>query len=140
MRDKDHPLYNRWKGIKKRCHPKAEYGKLGITVCERWKYFKNFLADMGLPPTPEHTLDRIDNSKGYEPGNVRWANHKQQMTNRVHNPARFLVIDGIDASVRQHAKRLGVPYSTVKKRIMRGWDAREALLLPPKNSSRKSKG
>ena len=48
------------------------YGGRGITVCEQWSRYANFIADMGLPPSPEAQLDRIDNDRGYEPGNVRW--------------------------------------------------------------------
>jgi len=121
---------SRYKTLKRRCQPDGEYGRLGLTLHPTWATYVAFKRDMGLPPSDEHTLDRIDNLKGYEPGNVRWATRKEQLTNRQHNPARFVVIDGIDDSVRAHCKRLGVSYSTVKKRIMRGWDAKDAILTP----------
>jgi len=58
------------------------YGGRGIKVCERWHKFENFLADMGMPPNSKLELDRIDNARGYEPGNVRWTDEVIQLRNQ----------------------------------------------------------
>jgi hypothetical protein len=78
--------YSTWRGMIQRCtNPNASkykyYGGLGVTVCERWRTFENFLADMGQAPKGR-TLDRFPNNAGdYEPGNVRWATCSEQAHN-----------------------------------------------------------
>lgn len=78
--------WKRWVAMKRRCNDPAKassYLDRGIAVCESWKNnFKAFLNDMGECPSDKHTLDRIDNDRGYEPGNCRWATMKEQCQNR----------------------------------------------------------
>jgi hypothetical protein len=77
----------------------ARYHSKGITVCKKWLHsFEAFLADIGKRPSKNHSIDRIDDSRGYEPGNVRWATWSQQMKNRVPTK-RFL------AAVRKNAAK-----------------------------------
>ena len=81
------PEYVSWHGMKRRClnsnHQHfAYYGGRGITVDPAWMAFSNFLADMGPKPTPKHSIERLDNAKGYCKENCVWATHTDQMRNR----------------------------------------------------------
>jgi hypothetical protein len=101
---KINPLAARWHGIMGRCYNStnksyADYGGRGITACERWRTKEHFISDILSSigrPSAGMSLDRIDNSLGYAPGNVRWANSKQQRANR--RPCRAYKISSANKS------------------------------------------
>lgn len=134
--------YRLWQGIIQRCtNPGAQhyarYGGRGIRVAVRWqKSFEVFLADVGFAPTAAHTLDRINNDKGYTPSNVRWATRKEQANNRSTN--LFDVVHGGPRTLAEISALYGVKYHVVTQRYRRGLRG-EALVQPKMKSGRKPK-
>lgn len=117
------PLYKRWRYMMTRCtNPKRvqwkDYGGRGIQVCKRWQKFENFAADMGKPPTPNHSLDRINNDSDYKPSNCRWATQKEQRR----NTRRALFIDTPAGTmfVAEAAEKYGVSRKTLARRAAKG--------------------
>lgn len=126
------PAYRRWYNIKSRCeNPRNEkfsdYGGRGVSLCERWQQFDNFVADMGDPPSPTHTVGRKDNNGPYSPENCRWETPEQQANNRRTN----VLIEG--QTMAQHARALGMAPETIAYRLRIGVDA-----LNPKRQRRKN--
>lgn len=128
------PEYKNWFAMKARCtDPKHSayrwYGARGITVCDAWRdSFQAFLSDVGERPTRQHTLDRIDNERGYEPGNVRWATRTEQMRNTRTN--RWLEFNGERLVIQDWARRIGISQATLHQRLQRGWPLEHALAAP----------
>ncbi len=123
------PTYASWASMHARCKGTASnpkhYVEKGVKVCESWRNFRNFLADMGERPDGM-TLDRFPNRDGnYEPGNCRWASKKQQSRNR--SSARILVVNGETASIAEWSERTGVNEATIRGRLKRGWTAEQAI-------------
>lgn len=132
-RTKEHRV---WQNMIYRCHTKtsrqyADYGGRGIKVCARWrKSFSAFLEDMGPAPSPKHSLDRLDNDKGYGPGNCRWATPKEQQNNRRAN--RPLEYKGEKRNLCEWAERFGLDKATLHGRLRRGWSVARSLETPPR--------
>ena len=117
------PLYYIWASMKKRCNNKKTssypyYGGRGISVCESWEKFENFLADMGGTWREGLELDRIDNDGNYEPDNCRWVTHIENSNNRSN--AKRLETPWGRISIMEAAEKSGIPQQTLRMRIRRG--------------------
>lgn len=133
------PEYDVWQAMLARCrnpqNPRfAKYGGRGIKVCDSWLDYGAFIADMGPRPTLAHSLDRIDNDGGYEPGNCRWATPHQQMTNR--SVTRMVEIEGQSVPLATLAKLCGIPANTLRFRILKGWPLVDAMTKPVRAKAR----
>lgn len=131
---KDSPEYISWSAMRSRCYRTTDksydrYGGRGIRVCDEWRdSFEAFIADMGLKPSPDMSIDRIDNDGDYDPSNCRWATHVEQNHNRSNNS--WLVIDGVRGLACDWSKVSGICEATINRRALRGWDARRAVYQP----------
>lgn len=124
-----HPLYWLWQGMKNRCKNPNNvgwkwYGGKGIKVCDRWQIFENFVADMGERPK-NASVDRIDASKDYGPGNCRWATPKEQGRNKP--DTIHLVIDGHTYVARELADISGLKVDTMINRANAGLSYAEVM-------------
>jgi hypothetical protein len=101
------------------------YGARGITICERWSTFENFLADMGPKPSNQHSIERVENHIGYGPENCVWATAKRQSNNTRKTIRVF--INGSSMSLTEACRLLSVPYQTAWRRVKQGWMVEQAL-------------
>jgi len=129
------PEYQAWQSMKNRCfNPNtkyySDYGGRGIGVCDRWKNSsENFLADMGLKPTPKHSLDRIDNDGDYCLDNCRWATKAEQENNKRTNKP-LITIGNKTYTIVQWAKKMGFSASVIQGRLDMGWSKYKAVMTP----------
>jgi hypothetical protein len=134
-----HREYQSLSDAKQRCHnPKHRhyclYGKRGIEVCPEWRSdcgFDHFMDHIGPKPDPKLTLDRINNDKGYEPGNVRWVSMSVQNNNRRQRKAETLTYNNETLTYIQWASKTGISCQTLKHRIKKqSMDIGLALTTP----------
>lgn len=123
--------YNVWTLMWRRCTNKKlasyrHYGGRGITVCDRWRKFENFFADMGRRPIGR-TIDRKNNNDGYSPENCVWSTWREQQNNRRSN--RWITIGGVKRTMSQWARIKGLNVGTVFSRLKRGCCPEDAIKL-----------
>jgi hypothetical protein len=126
-------LYTAWMNVRQRCrnqnHPAYKnYGGRGVGYDPSWDCYEVFCAEVGNPPSPTHSLDRIDNSKGYEKNNVRWATRAVQSRNTRQNI--FVEIDGSIKCLYDWCEEYGISAGSVYRRLLKGEDIVSALTRP----------
>lgn len=126
------PEYAVWRAMLQRCEDKNQpfffrYGGRGISVCERWHSFENFIADMGRRPSSMHTIERGRNDGNYEPSNCYWATRKEQARNR--SSSRIVTIAGVSKTLAEWSEISGIRSVTIAWRLRHGYP--ESLLLSP---------
>lgn len=125
--------YRIWGGIINRCTSErskdwANYGGRGITVCDRWRTFENFLADMGTRPAHSMSVDRIDNNGPYAPGNCRWSTSKVQTRNSRANV--LYAYAGRTMPLCDWADESGINRFTFYWRFKQGWRGHRLFARP----------
>lgn len=127
-------VYCVWSNIIQRCTNEKNkhfknYGGRGITVCRAWREsFIEFHKAVGNPPSSSHTIDRIDNEKGYEPGNVQWVTRKANQRNRRNT--KYVFSNGERVPLTKACEDLGVSSDLVRNRLVWGWSFEEAVKVP----------
>jgi len=143
--NKPTPTHQSWSDMIKRCTNKKSkfyknYGGRGIKVCERWKTFENFKADMGERPSKKHTLNRINNDGNYEPGNCNWATKREQSINRRN--VKLITLNNKTLCLTEWAEIKASEwkisdyhriYAMFTGRIRMGWNIEKTINTPPRD-------
>ena len=117
------PEYGTWQNIQQRCENSknknfSSYGGRGITVSPEWSEFDVFFADMGQRPSSDHSIERINNSKGYSKDNCKWATRSEQQRNKRSN-SRVLYHGDIFV-MAEFAEKFGFKRDTLYHWVNRG--------------------
>jgi len=131
--------YKAWKAMRARCLSVRRwdyplYGGRGITFDPEWNDFAKFYEYMGPKPSKAHSLERLDRDAHYEPGNVVWADHKQQNRNTRRN--RMLTMQGETRCLAEWAEIKGINSDVVHSRLRRGWSVENALTIQPRHKAK----
>lgn len=124
-----------WVAMLDRCNRETHpffhrYGGRGISVCERWHDYANFISDVGIRPSKKHSLDRINNDGNYEPSNCRWATQKVQLRNTSVN--RIIEFNGQSKCLVEWSEETGISAAAIKMRIdVHKWSIEDALTIKP---------
>jgi|SRR3990170_762853 len=132
--------YMAWQNMVQRCTNRKfrqykDYGGRGVKVHSDWLGsggFARFFQHVGPKPAAGLTLDRIDNNRGYEPGNIRWTDRRTQNRNSSKNV--FLTVGGETKTLAEWSEITGVPHSTLRYRVAHG-SAPEDVVRPGRRSS-----
>jgi len=128
------PEYQVWADMIGRCENEnrenhERYGGRGIEVCPAWREsFEAFLADVGPRPSRHYSIERIDNARGYEPGNCRWATAAEQSRNKRNTHS--IEHAGRTMCLADWARHIGICPKSLRKRIHK-WGVQRALSTPP---------
>lgn len=134
--------YRAHNGMLRRCYETGHisyprYGGRGITVCDRWRFGEGgktgvecFIEDMGRKPSPQHSVDRVENDGDYGPGNCRWATRLEQSANS--RRSRRVMYRGKQMTLRQAWELAGrvVDRYALRRRLYLGWSVEKALETP----------
>lgn len=142
---KGNDYYRLWNAIRTRCTCETDmhykdYGARGIKIADEWKTdfwsFYAYISNLDGFGEPNRSIDRIDNNRGYEPGNLRWATATEQARNRRGN--KLLTAFGETKTIAEWAEASGMIYQTLWNRIYKKhWEPEKAISTPVKRADKK---
>jgi len=127
-------VYKIWYKMKDRCNNPnnigyKDYGGRGIKLCQHWDgSFQAFFKDMGNPPSPEHSIERINNHEGYSKTNCKWADKFEQGRNKRNNV--ILIHQGKAQTLSDWAREIRISIGTLWKRVQLGWHDHKIITTP----------
>jgi hypothetical protein len=134
-------IYNGYRAMRNRCYnvkqkSYKDYGAKGIKVCEAWKTFEGFYADMGATYRDGLTIERIDNQGNYCPENCKWIPKAEQAQNKTN--INLVEYSGEIAPLMTICKKYNLNYKLIYARMRRGWDFEKAVNKEPRRNNKGS--